>query len=189
VPRNKSGDKEFLARMDSVLRYGLMLGATFVSGALWQLFSGFSTRILGVLLILVGSVILPFLTAMKAFASDSVKTRILSWAMLVGSITVSTELYLYHEFWMKYAQPFFVPSVMTHADYNVWMTSFIDVIVIFSILTYSTRRIIRYFQRNLTTKFYRNQIPDREWVRRNRLKVFFIYWGLSGFALFLYFAP
>jgi hypothetical protein len=175
--------------MDSVLRYGLMFGAAFLSGALWQLFSNFSTRILAIFLILVGSVILPFLTAMKAFASDSVKTRILSWTMLVASITVTTEAYLYHEFWMKYAQPFFVPSLMTHLDYNVWMTSFIDVIVIFSILTYSTRRIIRYFQENLTTKFYRNQIPDKEWVRRNRLKVFFIYWALAGFALILYFAP
>jgi hypothetical protein len=175
--------------MDSVLLYGLTFGATFLSGPAWQLFSNFNTHVLAAFLILIGSIALPFLVALKAFVSDSVRTRLLSWTMLVASITISGEYYLYYAFWLAYAKSFLVPSLMTYPDYAVWVTVLIDVLIIYSVLTYSTRRIIHYLQGNLKTKFYRNQIPPREWVRRNQFKVFLIYWILAGFAMTLFFAP
>ena len=188
VSRTRSDDKDFLARMDSVLRYGLMFGVAFLSGVSIELLQNYSTRLLAVFLILVGGVVLPFLTEMRAIATDSVRTRLLSWTMLVASIIVTGEYYLYHAFWMTYAKPFFVPSVMTYPDYVVWVTAFIDVIVILSVLTYATHRIIRHFKANLKTKSYRNQIPSlREWVVRDQLKVFFLYWALAGFATALLF--
>jgi len=85
--------------------------------------------------------------AMKAFASDSVKTRLLSWTMLVASITISGEYYLYYAFWLTYAKPFFVPSVMTYPDYAVWNDGVYRCGSILSVLTYSTHRIIRHFKR------------------------------------------
>jgi hypothetical protein len=191
MSRTKSDDKDFLARMDSVLRYGLMFGAAFLSGVSVQLLLNYSTRLLAVFLILVGGIALPFLMEMRAIASDSVRTRLLSWTMLVASITVTGEYYLYHAFWMTYAKSFFVPSVMTYPDYAVWMTALIDVIVIFSVMTYATHRIIRHFQANLKTKSYRNQIPSlREWVARDyQLRVFLLYWALGWIATTLLYAP
>jgi hypothetical protein len=190
VSRTRSDDKEFLARIDSVLRYGLMFGAAFVSGVSVQLLLNYSTRLLAVFLILVGGIALPFLIEMRAIASDSVRTRLLSWTMLVGSIAITGEYYLYHAFWMTYARPFFVPSFMTYPDYAVWMTSFIDVIIILSVMTYASHRIIRHFRANLKTKSYRNQIPSlREWVGRDQLRVFFLYWFLTFVAMILLFWP
>jgi hypothetical protein len=165
-----------------------MFGATFLSGVSVQLLLNYSTRLLAAFLILVGGTALPFLMEMKAIASDSVRTRLLSWTMLVASITVTGEYYLYHAFWMTYAKPFFVPSVMTYPDYAVWMTAFIDVAVIFPVMTYASHRIIRHFQANLKAKSYRNQIPSlREWVGRDQLRVFFLYWALAWFATALLF--
>lgn len=173
--------------MDSVLRYGLTFGAAFLSGVSVQLLLNYSSRLLAAFLILVGGIALPFLMHERAIASDSVRTRLLSWTMLVGSITVTGEYYLYYAFWMTYARPFFVPSIMTYPDYAVWMTGFIDAIVILSVMTYATHRIIRHFRANLKTKSYRNQIPTQlEW-RRQQLGVFFLYWFLTFIPMTLLF--
>jgi hypothetical protein len=155
-----------------------------------QLLLNYSTRLLAVFLILVRGIALPFLMEMRAIAADSVRARFLSWIMLAASINVTGEYYLYQAFWMTYVRPFFVPSVMTYPDFAVWMTAFIDAIIIYSGMTYSTRRIVRHFQANLKTKRYRNQIAAfRGSVRRDTIFVYFFYWCLAGFATFLLFEP
>lgn len=187
----RSNDKRFLDRTDKVWRYVLALGAIFLSPVFVQLLLNYSTRLLGIFLILLGGIVLPYLVEMRGVASDSVRARCLSWIMLTASIIVTGEYYLYHAFWMVYAMPFFVPSVMSYPDYAVWFTALIDTIIILVGMTYAASRVIRYFRTNLKRKSYRNQIPTLRsfFMGRDWLLVYGLYWSLAGFATGLLFTP
>jgi hypothetical protein len=185
LSRIRSEDREFLDRTDKVWRYVLALGGIFLSPVFVQLLN-YSTRLLGTFLILLGGVVLPYIVEMRAIASDSIRARCLSWTMLAASIIVTGEYYLYRAFWMVYAMPFFVPSVMSYADYAVWFTALIDVMIIFVGMRYAASRVIRYFRTNLKGKFYRSQVLTLSYsMRRDWLMVFFLYWFLAMIAMAL----
>jgi hypothetical protein len=189
VSKIRSDDKVFLDRTDKVWRYALALGAIFLSPVFVQLLLGYSARLLGIFLILLGGIILPYLVETRGIASDSARARCLSWIMVTASIIVTGEYYLYFAFWRGYAMPFFVPSVMSYPDYAYLFTPLIDTIVITVGMNYAASRVIRYFRTNLKRKSYRDQIPTLHscFVGRDSLLVFWPYWVLAAVSMALLF--
>lgn len=183
-------DRDFLTRMDRAWGYVATFCGIFLLPIWSQLFYNFNMRLFAVLLILIGGFVLPFLVEVRAMLSGSAKTRCLSWLMLVSAVIVTVEFYMYHTFWLVDVEPLFVPSIMSHADYAVLFTAFVDAVFIVSGMKYSSGRIINHFLANLETKRYRAQILSfQNQLKRYSMRILLLYFTLVGVATMIIFAP
>lgn len=183
-------DEDFLERTDKAWSLVLALSGALISAVWIQLFLSYNSRLLAVFLILLGGIVLPLVFEIKGIVTKGARSRCLSWIMVITSMIVTGENYLYHAFWMTTVRPLFVPSVMTNADYAVWFTGFVDAIVIYSGMRYSTNRIVHTFRANLKTKGYRSQLPVHfNLNERNMQAILLFYLGLAAFSTFILFAP
>ena len=177
------GDKGFLERMDKAWRYLFMVAAALISPLVPLLLMDFNTRILSVFLLLLGTLVLPFVVEILGIISESAKIRFYSWAMIILCICGTANTYLYGGVLRPLLRTVLVPYVMSLSDFML-LTGLVISLITYGSMHYALRRLSRHFRANLKSELYREQIPDfHNGVGRTLFSMYIGYTAVGFFAI------
>ena len=145
-------DDRFVRRMDAVFLALVPIGLWFVSPVLSQFFLRPTFESAMALVLVLGSLFVPFGVQAKAMAEDSIGGRIDAWIALVAILSIDAAYLIYSVFTRRVIMPALVPYVIDQGSFGA----------IFGILDFGIPLLVTLSFGNGVLNFYRRSLVMRD---------------------------